>query len=118
MSEIKDDLNTNGEPSTPPNVSIAPSLRFYFVSDFNGDGESRELFVWAESVDAVADHWRDHFQLYEYNDDEEPNELYDEEPDRIFEIPIEAPRPGPVGWYTPGELSCVFDKQGRGGARD
>jgi hypothetical protein len=96
--------------------TMTAPLRLFFVSASNEDGESQELFVWAETVDAVADHWRDYFQL---DDGEESDELYDDEqPDRIFEIPIAAPRPGPVEWYAAGHVCCVFDKQGRGGARD
>jgi hypothetical protein len=51
-----------------------------------------ELFVWSATVDDVADHWRDHYELYDNN--EEPDESY--KPDRIVEISIAAPSAGVV----------------------
>jgi hypothetical protein len=121
MIEIKDDLNSQNNdkldgdlplPDTEANtrsykgcqvnVDMTPPLRLYFVVHDNDDGENLDLFVWSEALDAVIDHWRSYYEL----DD-------DEQPERIFEISMAAPRPGPVEWNVSGQACCVFgDKRG------
>jgi hypothetical protein len=97
----------DGEISASGNARVRPLLHLYFVDHEDDVGYNLNLFVWSKTSDGVADQWRTYFELDE-----------GQQPDRIFEIPIGAPKPGPVRWYSSGEVSCVFDRQGRGGARD
>jgi hypothetical protein len=90
--EDKDKFNSKKKVAAPP-------LRLYFVA--HADGENYDLFVWSETLDTVADHWRSYYELDA-----------DERPDRICEVSIAAPRRGPVQWHHPGHVHCVFgDKQ-------
>jgi hypothetical protein len=77
-------------------------LRLFFIAHYNDDGESLELFVWSETLVAVADQWRSYYEL----DD-------DELPERIFEISIAALKPGAVEWHVPGQAYCVFKDERR-----
>lgn len=111
MSERKDYINGNndsrsaGKLSNSADVNINPRLRLFYVTYFNGDGNRMDLLVWSETLEGVPDHWRNHFHE-------------EEELDCIFEVPIAAPRLGPVRWHTPGGACCVFDRIGKGGARN
>jgi hypothetical protein len=87
----------------PTNAPITP-LRLFYVTYFDVDGNRMELLVWSETLDGVPDHWRRHFR--------ENDEL-----DCIFEVPIASPKPGPIGWHTPGGVCAVFDRLGKGGSR-
>jgi hypothetical protein len=102
-NEVKRGCKSKRKEKDQKNVGITPRLRLYFVAHHDDDGENYDLFVWSGTLDAVADHWRSHYEL---DDDEE-------QPDRIFEISIVVPRPGPVPWDRPGHVHCVFgDKRG------
>lgn len=91
--------------ATPTNVGITPPLRLYYVTYFNVDGNRMEFLVWSEALDGVPGHWRRHFHE-------------DAEFDCIFEVPLAAPKRGPVGWHTHGGVRCVFDRLGKDGARN
>jgi hypothetical protein len=72
------------------------TLKLYFVAHHDGDGNNRDLFVWAETQEAVVGIWQEWcgFDEDDNESDERPT------PETIFEIPTTAMQPGYISWST------------------